>query len=76
MGGLIEAHNYVLPGESGGSMVNTTTGEVIGVTVAYQTASGTGGPTGIGYAIPIDSALRIANRLIDAAVNGGHPVAT
>jgi len=62
--GLIEARNHVLPGESGGPMVDTATGEVIGVTVAYQTTPGTGSPTGIGYAIPIDSALRVADRLM------------
>jgi S1-C subfamily serine protease len=43
-------------------MVNTD-GEVIGVTVAYV-MTGNKKPTGIGYAIPINQALKLARQLL------------
>ncbi len=51
------------PGNSGGPLVNAS-GEVIGVNTAIATFEG-GGSIGIGFAIPIDRAADVAERLID-----------
>lgn len=64
--GLIKARTHIVPGESGGAMVNAA-GEVIGVNVAYAAECDRCGPNGAGYAIPINQALRIARRLAEDA---------
>ena len=50
------------PGNSGGPMINLR-GEVVGVNTAI--ASNSGGSDGIGFSIPINMAMRIANDLIE-----------
>jgi len=50
------------PGNSGGPLVNLR-GEVVGLNTAI--ASNSGGNDGIGFAIPIHSALSVAHQLID-----------
>ena len=50
------------PGNSGGPMINLR-GEVVGINTAI--ASNSGGSDGIGFSIPINMAMRIANDLID-----------
>jgi S1-C subfamily serine protease len=50
------------PGNSGGPLVNTR-GQVIGVNTAIATLEG-GGSIGIGFAVPIDRAQRVATTLI------------
>jgi S1-C subfamily serine protease len=50
------------PGNSGGPLVNTR-GQVIGVNTAIATLEG-GGSIGIGVAVPIDRAQRVATTLI------------
>lgn len=52
------------PGNSGGPLVNAR-GEVIGVNTAIATMSGSGS-IGIGFAIPVDRAADVAQRLISA----------
>ncbi|MCT2587715.1 S1C family serine protease [Actinophytocola gossypii] len=51
------------PGNSGGPLVNAR-GEVIGVNTAIATFEG-GGSIGIGFAIPIDRAADVAERIVD-----------
>ncbi|MBV8346304.1 MAG: PDZ domain-containing protein, partial [Mycolicibacterium sp.] len=56
------------PGNSGGALVNMN-GELIGVNAAIATtnaglAGGQGGSIGLGFAIPVDQAKRIADSLI------------
>lgn len=60
--GLIEATNGVVPGESGGPMV-TTSGSVVGVTVATQLGQD-GNPNGHGYAIPVATAMAAVHRIL------------
>ena len=57
-------------GNSGGPVYNAY-GQVVGIVTAKPNSASSGGSTeGIGFAIPIDDAVRIANDVID----GGHQV--
>lgn len=61
--GLIAANNSIAPGESGGPMLNRA-GEVIGMNDAYQLTGTDHTPTGLGYAVPLRTALRAAHTLL------------
>ena len=54
------------PGNSGGPLVDLQ-GRVIGIDSAIATANGQGGSVGLGFAIPVDQASRVAQELM----NGG-----
>jgi serine protease Do len=58
--GMIQTDAPVNPGNSGGPLVNAL-GEVVGVNSSIF--SNTGGSIGIGFAIPIERALRVAREL-------------
>jgi len=68
LSGLIEVNADVLPGDSGGALVNAD-GQVIGMVTAGSGGNGGFGfqPNGVsssqGFAIPIDTALRIATAI-------------
>jgi putative serine protease PepD len=64
----IQTDAAINPGNSGGALVNMN-GELIGVNAAIATmnaglAGGQGGSIGLGFAIPVDQAKRIADSLI------------
>jgi S1-C subfamily serine protease len=63
----IQTDAAINPGNSGGALVDST-GALIGINSAIQTfASGSGGQSGnigLGFAIPVDQAKRIAQQLI------------
>lgn len=55
------------PGNSGGALVNMD-GRLVGINTAIATLGGQGdgtGSIGLGFAIPIDQAMRIANQLVE-----------
>jgi len=58
---MIQTDAAINPGNSGGPLTNAT-GEVIGVNSFIFSSSG--GSVGLGFAIPIERALRVANELL------------
>ncbi|MFQ5551033.1 MAG: S1C family serine protease, partial [Gemmatimonadales bacterium] len=58
--GMIQTDAAINPGNSGGPLTNAL-GEVVGVNSSIF--SNTGGSVGIGFAIPIERAIRVANEL-------------
>ena len=58
--GMIQTDASINPGNSGGPLVNAL-GEVVGVNSSILTESG--GSVGIGFAIPIERAVRVAREL-------------
>ncbi len=58
---MIQTDAAINPGNSGGPLVNAL-GEVVGVNSSIF--SGTGESVGLGFAIPIERAVRVANELI------------
>ena len=61
--GLIQTDAAINPGNSGGPLLNAS-GEVIGINSAIYSQSG--GYQGIGFAIPVNKARRVASELIGA----------
>ncbi len=59
--GMIQTDASINPGNSGGPLVNSA-GEVIGVNSSIFSRSG--GSEGLGFAIPIDRAMRVAEQLL------------
>ncbi|MFW6193821.1 MAG: trypsin-like peptidase domain-containing protein, partial [Gemmatimonadota bacterium] len=57
---MIQTDASINPGNSGGALVNAE-GDVVGVNASILSESG--GSVGVGFAIPIDRALRIADEL-------------
>jgi S1-C subfamily serine protease len=62
LGGHLQTDAAMHPGSSGGPLLNLR-GEVIGINSAIYAASGGEQGTGLGFAIPADTALRVAREL-------------
>jgi putative serine protease PepD len=62
---MIQTDAPINPGNSGGPLVDLE-GRVVGVNTAIATIGGQGsGSIGIGFAVPIDRAVDVAERIID-----------
>ena len=61
--GMLQTDAGIVPGDSGGPLA-TTAGKVIGMNTAAASGSFNDGSQNVGFAIPINSALAIANRII------------
>ncbi|MEM3085929.1 MAG: trypsin-like peptidase domain-containing protein [Halobacteria archaeon] len=70
LNGLIQTDASINPGNSGGPLVNLR-GEVVGINTAILSPSG--GNIGIGFAIPVDEARRVADSIQERAREAGPP---
>ena len=61
--GMLQTNAGIVQGDSGGPLANTA-GQVIGMNTAAATGSFGSSTQNVGFAIPIDKALRIANQII------------
>lgn len=66
---LIQTDAAVNPGNSGGALVNEN-GQLIGINTLISSTSGSS--AGVGFAIPVDTAVDIANQLITKG-KASHP---
>jgi putative serine protease PepD len=60
---MIQTDAPINPGNSGGALADAQ-GRVIGMNTAIRTADGIGGSVGVGFAIPSDTLMDIANRIV------------
>ncbi|MFT4261787.1 MAG: trypsin-like peptidase domain-containing protein, partial [Nocardioides sp.] len=69
---LMELDAYIVPGDSGGAVLDSD-GEVVGMNVAASS----GGSTVIGYAIPIATVESVVDEILDGSTSGditlGYP---
>lgn len=71
---MIQTDAPINPGNSGGALADSS-GRVIGINTSIRTDGTSNGNLGIGFAVPIDTALGVANRItggasLDAGVLG------
>ena len=59
----VQTDAAINPGNSGGALVNCA-GELVGIPTAGATSGGSCGSIGLGFAIPVDSAMKIADEII------------
>jgi S1-C subfamily serine protease len=60
----IQTDAAINPGNSGGALANGS-GEVVGISTAIATNGDSEANAGVGFAIPIDEALKVATALVD-----------
>ena len=61
--GMLQTDAHIIPGDSGGPLVNAD-GRVIGMDTAASTGSANNTAQDVGFAIPINHAVTIANKII------------
>ncbi|NHC16616.1 trypsin-like serine protease [Motilibacter sp. E257] len=67
----IQTDAAINPGNSGGALVNTD-GKVVGITTAIAALSEDSGNIGIGFAIPAETALAVAEQLMGSSSSTSH----
>jgi S1-C subfamily serine protease len=70
LSGLIQTDAQLAPGDSGGPLVNGS-GQVVGVDTAGSSGFAFRGAAGAGYAVPINTAISLANQIV-----AGHSSST
>ena len=61
--GMLQTDAHIVPGDSGGSLVGAS-GRVIGMDTAAASGNSLSGGQNVGFAIPINKAMRIARQII------------
>jgi S1-C subfamily serine protease len=60
---MIQTDAPINPGNSGGALANRS-GELVGINAAIRTDGISNSNVGIGFAVPIDTAIRVADRIV------------
>ena len=68
--GMIQADAEISPGDSGGALINAA-GQVIGMITAGQASSFRTTTSSVGFAIPANTAVDIANRILKGEAGNG-----
>ncbi len=61
---MIQTDAPINPGNSGGALANRA-GELVGINASIRTDGTTNANIGIGFAVPIDTAIEVADRIVD-----------
>jgi S1-C subfamily serine protease len=73
--GMLQTNAQIIPGDSGGPLANTD-GKVIGMDTAASTDSTANGQQDLGYAIPINKALGIAQQIVAGQASSAVHIGT
>ncbi len=73
--GMLQTNAHIVPGDSGGSLVSTS-GRVIGMDTAAAAGNSLSGGQSIGFAIPINKALRIARQVVAGQASSAIRIGT
>jgi S1-C subfamily serine protease len=73
--GMLQTNAHIIPGDSGGPLVSAD-GKVIGMDTAASTGSVNNSSQDVGFAIPINHALTIANKIIAGRPAPGLQIGT
>ena len=70
LNGMIQSDAEISPGDSGGALVNAA-GQVVGIITAGEATSFRTTTSSVAYAIPSNTAVRIANQILAGQAGGG-----
>jgi len=70
LNGMIQSDAEISPGDSGGALVNAA-GQVVGIITAGEATSFRTTTSSVAYAIPSNTAVRVANQILAGQAGGG-----